>query len=124
MPAASRPSSQAVVAAGKGRRGREVRREADVLLVAEGRNLDRRRKPCALFAQRLDGDDTEDDAEGSVEAAGIDDAVDMRADQDRRRCGVPSREAADDAARRVDPGLESGLPHQPERRLRRLPVGR
>jgi hypothetical protein len=111
------------VAAGKRVGGREVGREADILLVAERRDFDRKGQG-ALAGERLGRDDAGDDAEGAVEAPGVDDAVEMRADDQRRRAALPPFAAADDVADRIDAGLEPGLAHHPKRRLGGRAVGR
>ena len=61
---------------------------------------------------------------GAVVAPGVDDAVEMRADDQRRRAALPPFAAADDVAGRIDAGLEPGLAHHPERRLGGRAVGR
>ena len=103
---------------------RQVRREPDILLVAERDDLDCTPQGDTLFAQRRNGDDAENDAERSVEAPGIDHAVDMRADEDRGEAGIGALEAADDASRRVDFSRKTRLTHVAQGRLGGCPVGR
>ena len=86
-------------------RAQHVGREAHALFVGEGGDRDRTRRLEARGAQRLDRLEARQHAVAAVVDAGVDDGVDMRADQDRRGIGAlaaaPDAEEIADAVARV-----------------------
>jgi hypothetical protein len=64
-----------------------------------------------LLPEQADRVQPAEDAERAVEATAVRDAVQVRADDDRR--AVAGRPAADDVARRVQLRLEAGLRRPP-----------
>jgi hypothetical protein len=101
-----------------------VGREADVLLVPEGQDLDREGEGRARPPQLLDGDEARHHAERPVEAARVHDAVEMGADQERRRAGVGRLPAPGHGSEGVDAGVQPRRAEQAESRLRGGAVSR
>ena len=94
-----------IEAAGEGLGRGEIGREAHILLIAESHDLDGTCGLDALPRQSLDRDDAEHHAEIAVVAAGIDDGIDMRADEEGGCVGIGAFDAADHGAERVDMGV-------------------
>ena len=87
---------------------------AHALLVAEGQDLERERQRDAAGAQFLDRDDAGDDAEIAVEAAAVDDRVEMRADQQPlvgARPVAAGRQQAVHGAGRIHAHRQAGAAH-------------
>ena len=109
--------------AGDGAAGEHRGREARAFLVAEGDHLDRERQPPPGGVQRGHALDAQHHPERAVVAAGIAHAVDMAADQQRRRAGCVGFVAADQVGGRVDADRHAGLAHPVGHRLLRGAVG-
>ena len=90
-------------------------REAHALLVAEGEHLEREGQRDAAGAHLLDRDDAGDDAEVAVVAAGVDDGVDVRTDEQALAAVRPCRpgRAAVRAWCRRHPCARPGRPAHP-----------
>ena len=78
--------------------------EPGPLLVAERHHLHRERQPVHPVAQPLEHLDGHEDAEHAVEAAGVGDGVDVRAEHERRQAGAAALAAAPLVAGGVLPG--------------------
>src|SRR6185312_6707740 len=96
--------------------------EAHAFLVTERDDLDRVWQLDATRGEVAGGGDCAQDAEDAVVAAGIDDAVEVRAGDDARRIGPCACASADDVAERVDLDGEAGVAHPAGDQRRRTAV--